>query len=119
MVVLAVGAWTIGGCVRMTTGREFLSKYSTNIDVANPDSTDLPCRIFLGEMQAGYYDLQDLIPAAQGGGFLGKRILWRCPVSELPHDFSYKVRPGDVILDRRPGAKHTYLIQWFRAQGGS
>jgi hypothetical protein len=106
-----------GGCAADVSASQFLAKYTNNIEVPNPDRPELPCRVFLGLNQDGQYYLKDVIPYGQGGGFLGKTAYWRCPASELPKGFLYTYRPGDVVLDGRPGSKHTYMIQWFRAMG--
>ena len=115
VAALLVGVSVVGGCTSTVPAEEFLAKYATNIDVPNPDRPELPCRVFLGELEEHYY-IKDVIPFAQGGGFLGKTMYWCCPASELPEGFTQTVRPGDVIFDGRLGAKHTYLIQWFRKQ---
>ena len=112
-MVLSMLLLLAGGCATTIPAREFIAKYTANIDVPNPDRADLPCRIFLGQHKDSYR-IKDVIPSSQGGGFLGKTILWQCPAAELPKDFPEAHRPGDVIIDGRLGAKYKYLIQSYR-----
>ncbi len=109
----------LAGCTKTVPPSEFLEKYTTNVEVPKADLPELPCRIFLGQSRDGHCYLMDLIPLGQGGGFLGKTILWRCPAAELPAGFVQVCRPGDVILDGRANAPHTYMIQSFRAGGAA
>ena len=111
-IVLSMLLLLAGGCATTIPAREFIAKYTANIDVPNPDRADLPCRIFLGRHK-DIYRIKDAIPCSQGGGFLGKTILWQCPAAELPKDFPESHRPGDVIIDGRSGAKYKYLIQSY------
>jgi hypothetical protein len=104
-----------GGCATTIPSKEFIAKYTTNIDVPNPDRAKLPCRIFLGRRK-DYCRIKDVIPGNQGGGFLGKTILWRCPAAELPKDFPEAYRPGDVVIDGRKGAKYKYVIQAYNGK---
>lgn len=101
------------GCATTIPPKEFIAKYTANISVPNPDRAELPCRIFLGE-DDGDFRIKDVIPCGQGGGLLGKTILWKCPAAELPKDFPEAYRPGDVVIDGRSGAKYKYLIQTYR-----
>lgn len=112
-MALSVLMLLAGGCATTIPAKEFIAKYTTNIDVPNPDRAKLPCRVFLGQDE-DYYRIKDVIPAGQGGGVLGKTILWKCPTAKLPKDFPEAYRPGDVIIDGRAGAKYTYLIQSHR-----
>ena len=116
LALLAVLLSLAGGCSTTISTTDFISKYTTNIDVPNPDEGVLPTRTFLGKRgrKTEYYVLTDSIPRQQGGGLLGKGIRWRCPAAELPTDFPQAYRPGDVILDGRKGAAHNYLIQSYR-----
>ena len=114
--VVLIGIF-LAGCTRTIPPTEFLEKYTSNIEVPDRDLAELPCRIFLGQHGDGHCYLKDVIPFGQGGGFLGKTILWRCPAAELPARFVQVCRPGDVILDGRASAPHTYMIQSFRAGG--
>jgi len=107
-----LGLLLAGGCTTAIPAREFLSKYTTNINVPNPDRPQLPCRVFLGESDGVYY-LKDSIPFQQGGGLLGTTTMWCCPAAELPEDFPEAYRPGDTIIDGRPGARSRYLIESF------
>jgi len=100
------------GCTRTITAQEFIAKYTSNVEVPNPNYHQLPIREFLGQVDQYYY-LKDRIPFGQGAGFFGQIILWRCPVVEMPKDFPEAYRPGDLILDARPGAKHTFLIELY------
>ena len=104
-----------GGCTKMISADDFLAKYTTNIEVPDPDRATLPTRTFLGIKgdEIPYYYIRDHVPAGQGGGLLGELIRWRCPVSELPASFPQAYCPGDVIFDGRPEAPHTYLIQSY------
>ena len=103
---------TSAGCTRTISAQEFIAKYTSNIEVPNPNYHQLPIREFLGQVDQYYY-LKDRIPFGQGAGFFGEVILWRCPVAEMPKDFPEAYRPGDLILDARPGAKHTFLIELY------
>jgi len=104
-----------GGCTKTISADEFLAKYTTNIEVPDPDRAALPTRTFLGIKgdETPYYYIRDLVPAGQGGGLLGKLIRWRCLASELPANFPQAHCPGDVIFDGRPDAAATYLIQSY------
>ena len=117
LAVLSVAISAVGGCITPVSPEEFLAKYTTNIEVPNPASSDLPCRTFLGEID-GQYHVKDVIPFSQGGGFLGKTVYWACSVPSLPQGFMRTYRPGDLVFDGRPGSKYTYLIQWFGANTG-
>ena len=103
-----------GGCASRIdiAPDEFITRYTSNIEVPNPAGTSLPSREFLGADE-GLYRIADSIPSSQGGGLFGKRILWRCPVGELPKDFPAAYRPGDAILDGRPDSGHTYMIESY------
>lgn len=116
-MTLSVLLLLAGGCATTIPAREFVAKYTANIDVPNPDRPVLPCRIFLGQNK-DYFRIKDVIPAGQGGGILGKTILWKCPAAELPEDFPEAYRPGDVIIDGRTGAKYKYLIQAHSGKKG-
>ncbi len=122
--ILACGAavWLIasaGGCANtLIPADEFVARYTTNIAVPNPDSHELPVRIFLG-LQDGEFVLRDIIPSPQGGGLLGKTVLWRCPKAELPGEFASSYRPGNLLVDGRGGAQHRYMIQSYTAAAGA
>ena len=105
------------GCTTTIPAREFLAKYAADIEVPNPDRSELPCRIFLGERR-GYQRIKDITPFCQGGGLFGKTVIWRCPSSELPEDFPEAYRPGGLVIDGRAGAKYKYLIQSYRGKEG-
>jgi len=104
----------ITGCETTIPAKEFITKYTTDIEVPDPNRSELPCRIYLGK-KGKFYRIKDVIPYGQGGGFFGKTILWRCPVSELPADFPEAYRPGETILDGRIGSKYEYMIQAYFA----
>ena len=101
-----------GGCATTIPAKEFIAKYTSNISVPNPDSGELPCRVYLGR-SGEYFYLKDVVPFSQGGGFLGTTTLWRCPAAELPANFPESHVPGETVFDGRAGAKHTYMIQYY------
>lgn len=103
-----------GGCSTTIPAQEFVAKYSTNIDVPNPDYYQLPTRTFLGQ-RGDYVYLADRIPFRQGGGLLGKTVYWRCGAGELAKDFPRGCRPGDVVMDGRAGSRYKYMIQSYAA----
>ena len=110
----AAGAWLViaaCGCAGTTVPpAEFLSRYTTNIEVPNPDDHRLPVRIFQG-LDGDDFVIRDIIPHTQGGGFLGKSVLWKCPKADLPADFPAAYRPGNLLVDGTGGAQHRYLAQ--------
>jgi len=110
---LAAGVVSAGGCTTTVPAKTFIATYSTNIDVPNPDHHRLPMRVFLGQADNGYFYIKDHIPFRQGGGLFGKVIYWRCPAYDLPKVFPEAFRPGDLLLDGRAGAGHTYVIQSY------
>ena len=105
-----------GGCNKTITSAEFTRKYSTNIEVPNPEQSRLPVRTYLGVSgrRTRYHYLRDSIPPGQGGGLLGKIVNWRCPAAEMPANFPQGVAPGDVIRDGRKGSIYEYMIQAYR-----
>ena len=112
----AAGTWLAAaacGCAGTTIPpAEFISRYTTNIQVPNPDDHRLPVRTFQG-LQGWHFVIQDIIPHSQGGGFLGKSVLWKCPKRALPADFPAAYTPGDLVVDGRGGAQHRYLAQSY------
>ena len=114
LAVITITSISIIGCQTTIPPREFIAKYTTDIEVPDPNRSQLPCRIYLGK-KGKYYLIKDVIPYGQGGGFLGKTIIWRCPASELPADFPEAYRPGETILDGRIGSKYKYMIQAYYA----
>ena len=114
LAVITITSISIIGCQTTIPPREFIAKYTTDIEVPDPNRSQLPCRIYLGK-KGKYYRIKDVIPYGQGGGFLGKTIIWRCPASELPADFPEAYRPGETILDGRIGSKYKYMIQAYFA----
>ena len=105
-----------GGCNKTITSAEFTRKYTTNIEVLNPEQSRLPMRAYLGVkgQRTQYHVLRDSIPLGQGGGLFGKIVNWRCPVTEMPAGFPEGVVPGDVIRDGRKGSIYEYMIQVYR-----
>ena len=106
------------GCATTLPATDFIIKYTTNIDVPNPRYHQLPTRTFEGA-RGGYFFIKDEVPYGQGGGSLGSTYRYRCPVASLPGNFPEAYKPGDVVLDGRPDTKYTYMIEWYRARGGS
>lgn len=115
LAALALLLVAAGGCTTTISADDFLAKYTTNIEVPNPDRATLPTRTFLGSKgdETPYYYIRDHVPAGQGGGLLGKLVRWRCLASELPASFPQAYCPGDVIFDGRDEAPHAYLIQSY------
>lgn len=109
---LALMLAAAGGCSTTIPAQEFIGKYSTNIEVPDPNYHQLPTRTFLGQRDSYVY-IADRIPFIQGGGLLGKTIYWRCPAAELPKDFPQGYRPGDVVMDGRAGSRYKYMIQSY------
>ena len=105
-----------GGCNKTLTSAEFMRKYTTNIEVLNPEQSRLPVRTYLGVKgrRTQYHVLRDSIPPGQGGGLYGKIVNWRCPVTEMPAGFPEGVVPGDVVRDGRKGSIYEYMIQVYR-----
>jgi len=100
------------GCGTTIPPAEFISRYTTNIEVPNPGDHRLPVRVFKG-LQGRDFVIQDIIPSSQGGGVLGKSALWRCPKQALPADFPAAYAPADLMVDGRSGAEHRYLAQSY------
>jgi len=115
LAMIAISSISIIGCQTTIPPREFIAKYTTDIEVPDPNRSQLPCRIYLGK-KGDYYRIKDVIPYGQGGGLLGKTIIWRCPASELPANFPEAYRPGETILDGRTGSKYNYVIQAYLAK---
>jgi hypothetical protein len=102
------------GCSTTLPASEFITKYTTDIQVPNPEYHKLPTRTYLGR-QGSYVYIVDRIPRRQGGGLFGKVIYWRCPTEALPRDFPQAYRPGDVVMDGRPSSRYQFMIQSFVA----
>ena len=118
MVVAVAMLLCTGGCATTLPASDFITTYTTNIKVANTASSDLPERRFLGG-DGDYLYIEDIVPASQGGGPLGTKNLYRTPAGSLPGNFLNAYRPGDVVFDARKGSKYTYMIESYRAAGGS
>jgi hypothetical protein len=108
----------MGGCSTTLPASDFITMYTTNIKVANPSSSQLPERRFLGG-DGDYMYIEQFIPASQGGGPLGTKNVYRTPAGSLPGNFLIAYKPGDIVFDGRKGSKYTYMIESYRAAGGS
>ncbi len=106
-----------GGCSTTVPSTDFIAKYTSNINVQNTSDSNLPVRVFYGS-DGEYFVLKDIVPYSQGGGLLGTTVVYRCPAGAMPRNFPAAFKPGDVVIDGRPGTKYTYMIQWYRANGG-
>jgi hypothetical protein len=118
MVVAVAMLLCAGGCATTLPASDFITMYTTNIKVANTASSDLPERRFLGG-DGDYLYIEDIVPASQGGGPLGTKNVYRTPAGSLPGNFLNAYKPGDVVFDARKGSKYTYMIESYRAAGGS
>lgn len=118
MVAAAAMLLCMGGCATTLPASDFITMYTTNIKVPNTATSELPERRFLGG-DGDYMYIEDYIPAKQGGGPLGTRTRYRTPAGSLPGNFLNAYKPGDVVFDGRKDSKYTYMIQSYRAAGGS